>query len=212
MNVTIDGEAAGRIVYDLDLEDFPLTSANFRSACVSEKEVHPDCPVEFTFRNSRFHRVVDGCFVHGGDITKGDGSGGYSVYGPFFADENPPDESKKGFRGKHQGPGDLCSANRGPNHNDSQFYITLSRQVHLDGLHTVFGKVSKGMDVVEKIAAVPVDIEDKPIKEVLIVECGYISQYGDALDAAGNKVDKDKEGEEEAEQADSKEEGDGGED
>ena len=109
---------------------------------------------------------------------------------------------------QHDGPGNLCTGNRAMNHNDSQFYITLEKQVHLDGMHTVFGQVSDGMDVVEKIAAIPVDMEDRPLKEVRIEDTGYISQYGEVLNAAGEKVEgeeKEGEGEGEAKEGEAKE-------
>lgn len=109
--------------------------------------------------------------TQGGDISAHDGSGGESIYGPRFDDEN--------FQLKHERKGMVSMANTGPNTNGSQFFISTTRTPHLDGKHVVFGKVVKGMGVVRNIEHNPTDDEDRPLYEVLIIDCGEIPEGGD---------------------------------
>jgi len=120
-----------------------------------------------TFEGSRFHRVIPGFMVQGGDITAGDGTGGESIYGKTFADES--------FAIKHGGPGTLSMANAGADTNGSQFFITLEATPWLNGRHVVFGQVLDGMDVVKAIEAVGSDSGDTS-KEVSIVASGEIAE------------------------------------
>merc|ERR1719356_2192648 len=141
-DMTIGGEAAGRITFELYADTVPKTAENFRCLCTGEKGKGRSGKA-LHFKGSTFHRVIPGFMCQGGDFTRGDGTGGESIYGEKFRDEN--------FKHKHTGPGTLSMANAGPNTNGSQFFLCTTKTPHLDGKHVVFGRVVDGMEVVKAI-------------------------------------------------------------
>jgi len=155
-DMSVGGKAAGRIEIALFGDVSPKTVKNFYELTTGQNG--------FGYKGSTFHRIIKQFMMQGGDFTRGDGRGGKSIYGEVFPDEN--------FVLDHYGPGFLAMANAGPDTNGSQFYIMFVKTPWLDGAHTVFGKVVKGMAVVRAIERVRTSEGDKPTDEVKIEDCG----------------------------------------
>ncbi len=164
-DITIGGRPTGRVVFELFADVVPRTAENFRALCTGEKGVGRSGKA-LHYKGSKFHRVIQQFMCQGGDFTRGNGTGGESIYGEKFADEN--------FQLKHTTPGLLSMANAGPNTNGSQFFITTVVTSWLDGKHVVFGKVVEGMNVVQAMEAAG-SRSGTTSADVAIADCGQLS-------------------------------------
>jgi peptidylprolyl isomerase len=163
-DITIGGEPAGRIVMELRADVTPKTAENFRALCTGEKGTG-QAGKPLHYKGSAFHRIIPEFMCQGGDFTRGNGTGGESIYGMKFEDEN--------FQLKHTGPGLLSMANAGPGTNGSQFFLTTVSTPWLDGKHVVFGSVVEGMDVVQAMEAVGTR-SGQTTQPVVIADCGEL--------------------------------------
>ncbi|CAK5270103.1 unnamed protein product [Mycena citricolor] len=158
-DITINAKPTGRIVFKLFDEQTPRTAKNFRELCTGQNG--------FGYKNSGLHRIIPQFMCQGGDFTNHNGTGGKSIYGEYFKDEN--------FEARHNRPGLLSMANRGPHTNGSQFFITTVPTPHLDGKHVVFGEVLEGMNVVEAVEAMG-SMSGTPKAKVVIADCGVVEE------------------------------------
>ncbi|XP_043266427.1 peptidyl-prolyl cis-trans isomerase B [Venturia canescens] len=152
--VTIGEEPAKEIVIGLFGKTVPRTVENFVGLA--------DAPEGQGYKGSKFHRLIKDFMIQGGDFTKGDGTGGRSIFGERFEDEN--------FKLKHYGAGWVSMANAGKDTNGSQFFITVVKTPWLDGRHVVFGKVIDGMEVVKKMEAIGSDSKDNKPNQPMVIQ------------------------------------------
>jgi len=163
-DITIGGEPPGRIVMELRADVTPKTAENFRALCTGEKGAG-QAGKPLHYKGSTFHRIIPEFMCQGGDFTRGNGTGGESIYGMKFEDEN--------FQLKHTEPGLLSMANAGPGTNGSQFFLTTVATPWLDGKHVVFGSVVEGMDVVSAMEQVGTR-SGQTTQPVVIADCGEL--------------------------------------
>lgn len=157
-------EYVGRLVIELFSTIVPKTCENFRRLCIGDTKGGKGQPIGY--KGTIFHRVINRFMLQGGDFENCNGTGGESIYGKTFQDEN--------FLLKHEMAGQLSMANAGPDTNGSQFFITTVACPHLDNKHVVFGIIKKGLGIITDLEACDTDDKDKPLKQIRVRECGEI--------------------------------------
>ncbi len=163
-DISIGGKPAGRLTFELFADAVPKTAENFRALCTGEKGTGVSGK-PLSYKGSSFHRIIPDFMCQGGDFTAGNGTGGESIYGMKFKDEN--------FNLKHDQPGLLSMANAGPNTNGSQFFITTTVTPWLDGKHVVFGVLREGKDVLQAMEACGTN-SGRPTTAIAITDCGEV--------------------------------------
>lgn len=175
-DIKIGNTQKGRIVFSLYSDVVPRTAENFRALCTGEKGKGTQGK-DLSYKGSIFHRVIKSFMIQGGDFTAFNGTGGESIYGEKFDDEN--------FDFKHEKPFLLSMANSGPGTNGSQFFVTTVPTPHLDGKHVVFGEVINGKNIVREIENLKT-VSDKPQLDVVVEDCGQLD--GEAYESATQKA------------------------
>ena len=166
-DISIGGKAAGTLIFELRQDLVPMASENFRCLCsgkMEKKSVNKSLGKRLHFKGTRFHRILPGVMLQGGDVIRGDGTAGESIYGDTFEDEN--------FLLRHTGPGVLSMANSGPDSNSSRFFLSTAKTEWLDEKHVVFGYVLQGHDVLRKMEAEGNPVTGAPRVPVVIEDCG----------------------------------------
>eukprot|EP01137_Pigoraptor_chileana_P021336 Opistho-2@84897 len=163
-DIALGGARAGRITFELFADKVPKTAENFRALCTGEKGIGK-AGKPLHFKNSGFHRVISGFMAQGGDFTRGNGTGGESIYGARFDDEN--------FKLKHTERGLLSMANAGPNTNGSQFFILFKETPWLDGKHVVFGRIVDNQAILDRMESLGTR-GGQPTQTIEIVDCGEV--------------------------------------
>ena len=170
LDIQIGMRKAGRIVLELFADSVPKTAENFRCLCTGERGVGRVSGKALHFKNTTFHRVIKGFMCQGGDFANNNGTGGESIYGGKFEDE------EAGLDMRHTSAGLLSMANAGKNTNGSQFFLTFKKAEHLDGKHVVFGKVVEGMKLVHEIEQQATTDQDRPVEPIVITRCGELER------------------------------------
>ncbi|KAH0945562.1 hypothetical protein HN011_011791 [Eciton burchellii] len=165
-DIEVGGLPMGRITFELFSDICPITCENFRALCTGEKGLGKTTGKPLHYKGIIFHRVVKDFMIQGGDFSVGNGTGGESIYGGTFADEN--------FLVKHNKPFLLSMANCGRDTNGSQFFITTQPAPHLDNVHVVFGEVVSGQEIITHTEGLPVDRMSRPLQDAKVVNCGEL--------------------------------------
>ncbi|KAJ3048438.1 hypothetical protein HK097_010534, partial [Rhizophlyctis rosea] len=172
-DIEVGSEKYGRVVFELYADQVPKTVENFRALCTGERGRSRNSGAALTYKGSHFHRLIKNFMIQGGDFTRGDGTGGESIYGSTFADEN--------FVRTHDRPFLLSMANKGPDTNGSQFFITFDQTPHLDNKHIVFGHViPQCHDIIRRLEDIPTDVKDRPYDKIIIANSGELEYRGGA--------------------------------